>query len=177
LFRKYDEGFIKAVTSPAMFVARTHVPILRERNQPSGLLFGWVKEKAKQEVGTMEDLDAPLDGNTEVAGKFMLDEQLRLYKHIPGGDTTVQFMDRLVLSVAELEAHGVEVSFFEMPLDTRLMEMPLAEVSRALVQRYFPKHRFLQPSPGDGYITTDGLHLRKESARRWSGAFRRALQE
>jgi len=177
LFRKYDEGFIKAVTDPAMFVARTHIPILRERNQPSGLLFGWVKEKAKQEVGTMEDLSSPLDGNTEVAGKFMLDEQMELYKHIPGGDTTVQFMDRMVFSVAELEAHGVEVSFFEMPLDTRLMEMPLAEVSRALVHRYFPKHRVYQPSPAEEYVTTDGLHLRKESARRWSGAFRRALQE
>ncbi|MFZ1688597.1 MAG: hypothetical protein WAU70_14305, partial [Flavobacteriales bacterium] len=85
LFRKYDEGFIKAVTNPVMFAARTQAPVLRERNQPSGLLFGWVKEKAKQGIGTEEDLNAPLDGNTEVTGKFMLDEQLVLYKKIPGG--------------------------------------------------------------------------------------------
>lgn len=177
LFRKYDEGFVKAVTDPVMFAARTHAPMLRERNQPSGLLFGWVKEKAKQELGTEEDLSAPLDGNTEVTGKFMLDEQLMLYKKIPGGDTTALHLDRLAASVAELEAHGVEVAFFEMPLDTRLMEMPLAEVSRALIQHRFPKHPYLQPAPEDRYITTDGLHLRKESARRWSGAFRRALQQ
>ena len=177
LFRKYDEGFIKAVTDPVMFAARTHAPVLRERNQPSGLLFGWVKEKAKQELGTEEDLNAPLDGNTEVAGKFLLDEQLVLYKKIPGGDTTARHLDRLAASVAELEAHGVEVAFFEMPLDTRLMEMPLAEVSRALIHHRFPEHRYFQPAPEDPYITTDGLHLRKESARRWSRAFRQALQQ
>lgn len=177
LFRKYDDRFVKAVTDPVLFAARTHAPLLRERNQPSGLLFGWIKEKAKQELDTEDDLSAPLDGNTKLTGKFMLDEQMVLYKKIPGGDTTARHLDRLAASVAELEAHGVEVAFFEMPLDTRLMEMPLAEVSRALIHQRFPKHRYFQPAPEEKYITTDGLHLRKESARRWTGAFRRALQQ
>lgn len=177
LFRKYDDGFVNAMTDPVMFAARTYVPALRERNQPSGLLFGWVKEKAKAELGVEQDTLAALDGNTEVTGKFMLDEQLALYKKIPGGDTTKTHLDRLAASVSELETHGTEVVFFEMPLDSRLMEMPLAEASRALIQNRFPHHRYYQAGPNERYITTDGLHLRQESARRWSHAFRVALQE
>jgi hypothetical protein len=177
LFRRYDDGFMKAVTNPAMMAVREQVPMLRERNQPSGLLFGWVKARAKEDLDLWADTAAQLDGNTEVAGRFMLDEQLKVYAHVPSGDTIARHLDRLAASVAELETHGTEVVFFEMPLDTRLMEMPLAEASRAVIHRHFPRHRYFQPGPGRRYITTDGLHLRKESAARWSADFRRAVQE
>lgn len=176
LFRKYDQGFMDKVSDPVMMAARENVPMLREKNQPSGWLFGWVKQRAKEQVGAEADASAELDGNTEVAGRFMLDEQLVHYKRIPGEDTVQQHIARLASSVAELEQHGTQVVFFEMPIDTRLMEMPLAEASRALISKHFPGKAYVQPDMARGYITTDGLHLRKESAARWSGDFRRMTE-
>ncbi len=77
-----------------------------------------------------------------------------------------------------LEAKGVTIVFFEMPIDCALVNSNLLNKNRKeMEQRFTKQHYFYIAHEGCGaYYTVDGLHLDHESAVRYTNYFVKQLQ-
>lgn len=170
LFREPDRAFLNALFEPGLYQLRERLPLMREENQPSGLLFGWLKQYFL--AGR-----APEDASDSRAGPsaVMLAEHRARYAEIPADSTQARFADMLANGAHALVQQGAEVVFFEMPIEAELEESKLSARTRSLVMERFPSHLFLRAGP-DGWRTSDGLHLAKPDAARYSGWLARAVE-
>jgi len=164
LFKEPDRAFLDAVFAPGLYELRRATPILREENQPSGVLFGWLKEGAKNAAGTMKG-----SGDSLAVSTVLLESNRAIFSAVPSDSAQQHFLGRLKEGVKTLEARGIEVVFVEVPISDELMQSNLATRSREVVAERFPKHRFLRVAPASHWLTTDGLHLEWNTAQRYSG--------
>ncbi len=172
LFREPDHQFLKALFEPGLYELRRELPIMREHNQPSGVLYGWVKRTLLEQRNGTEQNDTIL-----VPNEVMLQEHRHSYAETPADSTVQRFMRMLTDEVTALEQRGVEVIFFEVPIHSDLERAALSELSRDLISEHFPKARFLRMPQQPAWRTTDGLHLDKPDAQRFSGVLARELRE
>lgn len=170
IFKEPDVAFLDAVFAPGLYDLRRNVPILREENQPSGIVFGWLKQRAKQ-ARTAEEAA----GDSTAMSTVLLEANRDSFAIVPPPHIQDRFLSLLEQEVASLEARGVEVVFLEVPLSVDLMPSALAVRSRTLIAERFPKHRFLRPDPAITWRTTDGLHLERHNAQRFSSWLARSL--
>jgi hypothetical protein len=96
----------------------------------------------------------------------MMAEHRGNYMELPTDSTQQRFLSMLERDVLALEDRGIEVVFFEVPIEAELMESPLAVHSRAVIQERFPGRAFIHST--ERWRTTDGLHLTKRDAQRFS---------
>lgn len=172
LFREPDKQFLNALFEPGLYELRRELPIMQEHNQPSGVLYGWVKKTMLQQRDGSEQNDT-----VRVPNEMMLKEQRHAYAETPADSTIQRFMRLLMDEVKALEQRGVEVIFFEVPIDQELERSQLSELSRSLIREHFPKARFLHTPEQPAWRTTDGLHLDKPDAQRFSGMLARELRQ
>lgn len=168
LFREPDRVFLDALFQPGLYQLRAQVPMMREENQPSGVLFGWLKQRFLAGRGAQQT-----DDDAAGPSPVMLAEHRAKYAVVPADSIQSRFLAMLAEGVGDLERNGAEVVFFEMPIEQELADSPLAAKGRALIAARFPGNRFLLPE-GSGWRTTDGLHLTKADAARCSGWLARA---
>lgn len=172
LFREPDKQFLNALFEPGLYELRRELPIMQERNQPSGVLYGWVKKTLLQQRDGSE-----LNDTIWAPNEMMLAEQRIAYAKTPADSTVQRFMRMLVGEVNALKQRGVEVIFFEVPIDKDLERSPLSVLSRSLISEHFPNARYLQTPQHSTWRTTDGLHLDKPEAQRFSGSLARELRK
>ena len=170
LFRSPDEGFLDALFEPGLYHARRSVPIMREENQPSGVLYGWIRRSLLKNAGTDRSEEEEGEPN-----QVMLQEHRTNYALLPAKEEQEIFMGTLRAGVNELEKRGVKVVFFEIPIHEELEEMPLSELGRDLIATHFPDHAFLRIERRK-WNTTDGLHLAKREAHVFSGELARWIE-
>jgi hypothetical protein len=93
------------------------------------------------------------------------DEQ-RTKSHPPDATSLHQSLAETASLVATLEARGIRVGFFEMPIDPSLTDLPGEKDLRQAVMKKFPKSRFcwLNLSVPGGAHTLDGIHLTTNDA-------------
>lgn len=171
IFRDPDPGFIDALFAPGLYQLREALPIMREEHQPSGILLGRLRAAAMARMANEPGEEAP----TGPPDPVMYAENAAKYAEAPSSAERARFAALLQENVTMLEERGVEVIFFEMPIDEALSNSPLAAAGRELVQELFPKHPYLHLQADGPWRTTDGLHLHKGDAARASGMLRRAV--
>jgi hypothetical protein len=68
--------------------------------------------------------------------------------------------------ISKLEARGIRVGFFEMPIDSNLTDLPAEKILRQAVWQRFPAGRFCWLALGvpGGAHTLDGIHLLSDDA-------------
>jgi hypothetical protein len=68
--------------------------------------------------------------------------------------------------VSVLQARGIRVGFFEMPIDSSLTDLPAGKILHQAVMQQFPPGRFcwLKLSVPGGAHTLDGIHLMSSDA-------------
>jgi hypothetical protein len=173
LFREPDHVFLKALFEPGLYQLRGAAPLMREENQPSGVLFGYLKQRFLQGRDP-----ATANGDTLAApNAVMMDEHRANYAQLPADSTQARFLAMLQHEVEALKARGIEVVFFEVPIEQELMDSKLAATSRNLIAGRFPGRTFLRTPEHERWRTTDGLHLSKHEAKRYSGWLAAALHE
>ncbi|MBL7956437.1 MAG: hypothetical protein JNM49_00635 [Flavobacteriales bacterium] len=163
LFREPDRAFLDALFQPGLYQIRERLPLMREENQPSGVLFGWLKQRLLQGHSP----SAVSDSSAGPSAVLLAEHRAR-YAEVPADSVQVRFVDMLAQGIKAVEGSGAEVVFFEMPIEAELEESKLSARTRALVRERFPAHRFVR-ADGQGWRTTDGLHLTKPEAARFSG--------
>jgi hypothetical protein len=163
IFKEADRAFLDAVFQPGLYELRKAAPILREENQPSGVLIGYIKRGAKQE-GQGPGAAEP---DSMAVSENLFDTNRGIFAKVPADSTQQRFMATLEHEVTALEANGAEVIFLEVPISAELMRSPLAIRAREAVAAHFPTHRFIRSDRT--WRTTDGLHLEWHNAQRYSG--------
>lgn len=172
IFKEADRAFLDAVFQPGLFELRKMAPILREENQPTGVLVGYLKRGMKEE-GPGPKAGEP---DSTMMSENLLNTNRGIFSKVPADSVQERFLTTLEREVKALEANGTEVIFLEVPISEELMRSPLAVRAREVISSRFPQHRFLRSDRT--WRTTDGLHLEWYNAQRysrWLGAELRAL--
>jgi len=164
LFKEPDRGFLEAVFQPGLYELRQAAPILREENQPTGVLVGWLKEQMRQ---VRDPAEAQAD--SMAMSKNLFDTNRASFAVVPPDSSQQRYLANLEREVKDLGSRGVEVIFIEVPISSELMSSPLAGRSREVIAERFPDHLFLRTEPGKQWRTADGLHLQPANAQRYSG--------
>lgn len=162
IFKEADRAFLDAVFQPGLFELRKWAPMMREVNQPTGVLVGYLKRAMK---GSEEDPKAGEPDSTKVS-ENLFDTNRGIFAQVPADSVQQRYLTTLENEVRSLEANGTEVIFLEVPISEELMASPLAERARATIKERFPTHRFLRTDRT--WKTTDGLHLQWHNAQRYS---------
>jgi lysophospholipase L1-like esterase len=159
-----DSEFVKSrFHGPTVFF-KTLLPGIRTAYQPANLFVNWVK-KSKSQVQ-----DAP----NPKAFQNLIRIQKDSWKQIPNEDDSRKSLITIRQAVENLQAEGVKVAFFDMPIDSALEVMPARQAAWKRMREAFPPTHFdwLKSVPGD-FPTFDGIHLLNQGARR----FARILQD
>lgn len=168
-----NDQFRDVVLNPGANAARSYLPVLRQRNQPVGVLKGLLfNEKAGETVNANESKDRPI--NLMSLGI----KQKDYAKPVPS-DELMGVLQKLQRRVAELRQRGVRIVFFETPVDPSLCTAPKSISIREGFLKLFPVDTFAylrQPPCGD-YQTTDGHHLGERSQARYSEWLRREMEQ
>ncbi len=105
--------------------------------------------------------------------KKMLDLQIFNYSNYP--DITYLRGNLLLLFAYTdyLTKKGVNVIFFEMPVNSHLINLPYAKITRNEVNKIFPEKLFRHiPQDTTKCVTSDGLHLTQNEALHFTKFFK-----
>jgi hypothetical protein len=108
----------------------------------------------------------------------MLEIQFGNYSKLPGKEELNESFSILKTHVTYLQEHGVNIVFFEMPVNSKLVNLPKANIIRQTFYENFPESKFnyipLQDSVT--YKTTDGVHLNSNEAVEYTRYFRQNMK-
>jgi hypothetical protein len=149
-----NEQFRKAVLRPAANLARQHLPVLRQRYQPIGVLKGLLLGQSIG--GEIKDSlrDRPIN-------QLSLDQKIKNYAKGVDRTELMKVLGPLSERLRWLRDQGVQILFYEMPVHSELCQAPTAVAIREGFHAVFPPAEFSyvpQPECAD-YATTDGHHL------------------
>lgn len=168
VFKKQNKEFTSGLFSPLGFNIKRYCISLRSDKEPlvfiypaiQNALHGGTKDKKKEAKSPLPD-----SKENEFFEK-MLKLQISNYTQIP--DSALASDQFLLLKnyVTGFKSKGVNIVFFEMPLNPQLVDLPLANFIRNKFYEYFPpnENNYIKMPDCSNYITGDGLHLRNEEA-------------
>jgi len=164
--RAADPGFASSLFSPILYRSRSALPSLREENQPV-VMFAGVLENLTNFKGRNQ---SPRSQNTKPLNPDlfvkMLQFQIESFSHIPDGQMVAKQFREMKQRVNELERKGVKTTFFEMPINAQLCELPTPRIVREAFNHHFPasQYAYLETPDCNEYHTTDGVHLLPQEA-------------
>ncbi|MBK8397946.1 MAG: hypothetical protein IPL26_22250 [Leptospiraceae bacterium] len=158
--RNENESFKEAVSSPVINVLKKKFRALRTDKQPLALLGNFTFKETNIASVDQDLFNMLLERQKEnyrVINKTLINKHLTLlFEH-----------------VTFLNNNGVNVVFFEMPVNKELVQLEKAVYFRSKIIETFPNNRFIpMPENLDSYKTNDGIHLNPEEAMLYSNYFR-----
>jgi hypothetical protein len=177
LMRNEDPDLQASLFSPVMYPVKKVMHSWRERNQPMGVLA-----RLPLALDGNPDLQpaAPVTGleRTEESYQTMLDVQLEAQKNAyPEGYVKDQ-LKKLKTFVEFFQQQGVQIIFFEVPVDPKLCVMGAPVQLRTMIKAAFEPLgcKFVDMPDCAGYFTTDGTHLEKISVYKYLRYFQDELK-
>lgn len=145
------------------FTLKKYIPALLVKYQPINVFLSLLKRKAGRSV---EEKLAKT--RNEKLYKDSLQRALQGYNQsISGYEADLAELKALL---GYFESKGVEIVFFEMPIDESLAHTRQMQESRAILRKNFA-YPFLPLPDYAKYQTTDGIHLLERSAFEFSNDF------
>ena len=186
-FNREDQSFTTSLFSPMMYYPKAELPSLRDDRQPIGILGqslldgiydvkdmmkGGKRPGEKNETSALAQSSSPEKADTSSIDRIRM--QYDLYHQLPSKQDVAFSMSVLKTYVAKFEKKGVHVYFFEMPVDTRLENLPLALFTRKTFYSNFPPSKYKYfAMPNWKYCgTLDGIHLNDDVAMKYTSFFK-----
>lgn len=187
IVRGENSNFKEIVSSPILNTLKESSNIFRTDKQPLaytgsrfvsplvGAFFSKViyrvRDKIKFEFKQKEE------NNISVPDNSLFDKMLALQIESYSKDIDTSMMDKrfknLKKHVDLLESKGVNVFFFEMPVNPKLIELNRADYLRDRVKSEFPNNNFIKLPENIGiYKTGDGVHLTGEESKIYTNYFK-----
>lgn len=179
--RKESNNFSSTLNNPILYNVRKRFLFLRDEYQPMGVLGSAsirFVNKVMSELRSISPNKATSDAQNfkKNEGLFLklLNAQIESYSKKPEQKLLDERFNNLAGYVAELGKKGVQVIFFEMPVNGKLCDLPKARIIRETFYKDFPpaKYRYISMPACSEYETTDGVHLGHEEAERYTAYFR-----
>lgn len=174
--RGKDENFASAIFSPVLYYLRKLLPSLRDGKQPIGILGGITSSiitrpfiEGLKNIFQLNEESATNMNKKELFSKMLLLE-IKNYSQCPSQKTIKGSFDSLDKLVSQLENRGVNIVFFEIPVNSKLNNLPRAKTIRSAFYSSFPSSIYNYISIPDSckFETTDGLHLNEDEALRYT---------
>lgn len=171
LLRGVDAGLLVSIEARGPLDLRRAMPVFRAEYQPVTLLHGFIRHHrggAKDATG---------EGGARPANfeALLAEQKAAVYKKLEAEVADKKLAD-VEVALRDLMARGTRVLFFEPPVHPEVAAAPLMSAMRATLLRRFPPARYRwAPRSAEAFETTDGLHLTKGSARRYSRLLGEAL--
>jgi hypothetical protein len=144
-----DQTLIDLAARPLLRVSA----VFRTENMPANLAYSYVYQLKKDKA------DPPV---VEAVFQNALALQRSTFSKSAAPDNLAIRMDQIRKRVQALEASGVRVIFFELPVNPELEQTPLAVQVRDAFKRTFPDNTLVgheELSRGQLPHTVDGIHL------------------
>jgi len=169
--RPENESFTGQFNSPLYIWLKSALPALRSGNQPIMLAKKAIEAVANRNkpapapVRKQASTKKPALKNTYLPQRMfkpLLDVQLKAYSQ---RDTALinASVIKLKQLVAQIQARGSRVVFFEMPINPALEQLPKTVLIRNAVKQAFAGYPFINLPPAT-FKTRDGLHLAQKEA-------------
>lgn len=185
LDRKVSADFTTSLNNPIMTFLRKYFMSIRDGKQPVGLIAIPYGEKvaaygtyiaqtaihsiARKIISEEEKGLEEIDMVTKILPRLFEEES-----QIPNDANLEEDIQNLKYYVDILEKNNVTVVFFEVPIQHQLCGLSKPEAIRNKFYKTFPrnKYQYIDMPNCNDYITTDGLHLDKLSAEKYTYFFR-----
>ena len=182
--------FTNSLFSPISFFLNNNFVALRADKQPIGIFIGYfqamksfIKNKIKNSINDKikseeKVLDVKPDMHENELFSKMLNLQIANYSKLPDTLELRKKIELLSDYVKLLKENNVNVYFFEMPINSNLMELPLAKTIRNELNSIFPTSmvNYIQID-SSLYETSDGIHLNNNEAVKYTTFFKRKLKD
>jgi hypothetical protein len=162
-----DTAFVEAAFAEPGYILKRYVKALRTTYQPANVLIALLRRAARGR----DDLFYPALADPPLH-ETLLARQQRLLAAPPDSVVLQQNLAALQRFAVQLAAQGVELVFFEMPIDPALEQTRDVIAVRQAVQAAFPPDRtcWNDPAAPKGAFAMDGIHLDSEAAAGfWTG--------
>ncbi|UFH54597.1 hypothetical protein [Spirosoma sp. KNUC1025] len=139
------------------FYLKKYIPALRDGKQPIVMAVESIRTISAKDKKSAQT-------NTPVSEELfdqLLNDYVDYYSKIPTSDSLTYYTTQLKSYTNSLEAKGVRIHFFEMPINEKLCDLPKATTIRNALYKNFPpsKYRYIEQPNCAIYHTTDGVHL------------------
>jgi hypothetical protein len=172
LHRDLDSAFLSDVEGPL----KRRVSVFQAGNRPVNLVTSYLTSlRYPNELAFVAAAESAVDPRVVELG---LSLQVKQYAITIDPLTLQARLDEFRAAITRLQADGVQVILFEMPVDPALREAPRAVQIRRAMRQTFPALDYwdLATWPGiDPIRTRDGLHLVLADALRTGKALERRL--
>jgi hypothetical protein len=159
--RPANEMLLESIKNPISSAIKKNIPIIREENQPVGVLISYIFYKLEGKNAVHKKDDAVLQ-------KLVEEEIVQNQKNMDSTAINENFKN-LKIAIQELEKKGVKVIFFEIPVNERVCGLMRPSQIRNAFFANFPANKYkyiLQPNC-TGYQTTDGKHLAPDEVKKY----------
>ncbi len=171
-----NNDFQTSINSPILFNLRRILPSLRDEFQPVSLLgYNIIKLKIKQlKISTIPANSIKTSKRDQALFLKMLNLQIEQYSIEPEINLLNENFQKLKGHIADFEKKGINIVFFEMPVNSKLMNLPKAIAIREFFYRTFPpiKYKYITVPENIKFKTRDGLHLGYEEAFNYTKYFK-----
>ncbi|MEO8174620.1 MAG: hypothetical protein ABI581_16110 [Sediminibacterium sp.] len=158
VLREEDRKFSSDLFDPLLFDLKKNILSLRNGKEPFGMIGQSLSYLVNKNAGKNSSQTA--SANNELFEK-VLANQVANYTRAQDMDSVTAIFHELKRYVALLQQKGVQVTFFEMPVNQRLCSLPVSMLIKNNFYRNFPPAQYsyiAQPDCSE-YKTVDGIHL------------------
>ena len=174
ILRPENKSFSQYVFSPITHRFKKLLPGLQVKNQPAGVLKGFLVGRKKL---ANRKLDESGKGSPKINKNYF---KLRAdeYSQKPDPKLLEAAFEQLEIVVRELQQDKVSVVFFEMPIHHELNSLTYPQSMRIRFKERFPPNQFTYIEQPDcfQFETTDGLHLNDSDIQKYASFFRDKLE-
>lgn len=190
LDRKASTDFTTSLNNPIMTFLRKYFISIRDGKQPMGFIAIPYGEKvtayglylAQTAVHTIageiitrkDEASKDVDMVAKILPRLIKEES-----EIPNASDLERDAQNLKLYVDILEKNNVKIVFFEMPIHHELCGLNKSTAIRNQFYKTFPrdKYQYIDMPNCNDYKTTDGLHLDKTSAEKYTFFFKDQMEK
>lgn len=199
VLRKENKDFISSFSSPIIVYARKVVPSLRVENQPLGIVEKIIVSVKGRFIPKLKSLiltilinlksiwgikinhtinTDTISNNRSIDSNelynSMLNFQIVSYSKYPDPQLLSECFTSLKTYVNALEQKGVTIVFFEMPVNGKLCNLPMATTIRETFYKYFPAdhYHYIRIPDCSEYKTMDGEHLSPDEVIKYTDYFK-----
>lgn len=187
LDRKPSIDFTTSLNNPVMNLLRYYFPSVRDGKQPVGMMaipYGekvagyslYISQTILHSTARKLIKKEPLQIN-------MFQKQLSLIigrnSQQPNKAELEQHITNLKDLVLILEEKNVNIVFFEMPIEPDLCDLSKPKAIRSIFYETFPrdKYQYIDIPDCKDYKTTDGMHLNKMYAEKYTSYFKETMDK
>ena len=171
LNRFENNEFLDRLFNPFLYNIKDEINILRVDKKPCPIIVNQIvkgiQASKKRKINTIN--------NDSTLKNAMLNIQKEKYASTLSKNELEKINNKIESYILKLKKKGIEIVFFELPINYKLSNTNKAIQIRKFVKQNFSETSFVELAIED-FQTTDGIHLGKEESQKYLDLFTKAIK-